>query len=270
MGEYSYHKIEHRMNNKHKLKSIIHIMNSKFHYSELYDLYDKNLSYRFCSGFLEDEIKTELALFPKYQHHYFPLSIKVENKEIIWKFSNNEIKKIGIFTRLTQTKPLDPFLNAFVLLLNKQPNIELHLFGNGDPEKEGINQFIRENNLINKIKLRGHQENMKQTAINENLNLVWFHSYYGVPGGFAGFEICSLGIPQLFWNFTKDHLVNTISAFPIYDNLNEFVNHSFEIINDKENAEMLSQEQFDALKQTRDINKFIGSLETLYSEIAKS
>jgi glycosyltransferase involved in cell wall biosynthesis len=267
MGEYSYKRIKNVMSDSDKKKSLIHIMNSKHQNPHIYDEFDKNAEYTFCSGFLEDEAKSELWGFTKYRHIFFPLSVKVENSEPLWMYSRAPPKKIGIFTRLTHTKPIDPFLYAFHLLLHNNPDLELHIFGDGDPEKSGVAKYAKHLNIETKVKFRGHQDDLKKAALEETLSLVWFHSYYGVPGGFAGFDICSLGIPQLFWNFTPDDAVKPNDAFPVYNKLLDFTAHSRDIIENKEKAEALSNSQFHAFLETRDINKFINSLESTYFKL---
>lgn len=267
MGEYSFHKISARLSHRHLMRSVIHIMNSKHQNPSVYKLYDIAQPYHFCSGFLEDEVKDELSVFEDYMHTYFPLCIHVSNSSPLWSFPESETKKIGVFTRITKTKPLDPFLFAFHLLQNQVPNIELHLFGQPDAEIERVNQAIHFLGISNKVCLHGHVPNMKQTALEEELSLVWFHSYYGVPGGFAGFDITSLGIPQLFWNFTHSKKDKFDPCFPVFSDLTDFVDRSKELLINKEKATVFSDMQFNRLIETRNSKDHISKLEDLYRKI---
>lgn len=267
MGEYSYHKISNGLSDRNLSRSVIHIMNSKHQNPALYNLYDTSQSYHFCSGFLADEIADELSVFDDYKHTYFPLFIHVSNSSPFWSFPASETKKIGVFTRITKTKPLDPFLFAFHLLQNRVPNLELHLFGQPDAEIERVNQAIHFLGINDKVSLRGHVSNMKQMALDEELSLVWFHSYYGVPGGFAGFDITSLGIPQLFWNFTHSKKDKIDPCFPVFSDLTDFVDRSKELLINKEKATAFSDMQFNRLIETRNSKDHISKLEDLYRKI---
>jgi glycosyltransferase involved in cell wall biosynthesis len=245
-------------------------MNTKYQSEILYQHFDKNKTYHFVSGFHDIELKYELSEFRNFMHAFLPLSIDVKDADIQWVYTDSPVKKIGIFTRLSSHKPLDPFIYAFHLLLEKFPDAELHVFGSGDPEKEGMAAYVRHLHLNDKVKFRGHAENLKETALNEKLSLVWFHAYHGIPGGFAGFDICTTGIPQLFWNFGTASESDMQHVFPMHHNLLSFVAKNTEILSDQKMAVTLSELQFHYIVNERNIQKHIGTLEELYFNIAKN
>jgi hypothetical protein len=131
-----------------------------------------------------------------------------------------------------------------------------------------MEKYVKHLKLEGKVKFRGHTDDIKKAAMTEKLNMVWFHGYHGVPGGFAGFDICTTGIPQIFWNFGSASVAEKKDIFPMYSDLEEFVKMSIELLSDQKASETLSHLQYDHVLQTRDIKRYILSLEKLYSSIA--
>lgn len=263
MGEYTYPHLERKMTERLKAKSRILITNSIFQKADIYKDYDKTRSYHFVSGFVESEIKVELKEFEHFQHTYIPISINLDDHGRLWSYKATRAPRIGIFTRLTYTKPLDPFIYAFHVLLDRIPDAELHIFGTGDPQKEGISKYIKHLGLKDKVKFRGHQTDLKKAAINEKLSAVWFHGYYGSPGGFAGFDICSIGVPQLFWDFSGIADENG-DIFPMYSNINAFADKTVRVLQNEAEADKLSQAQYQYIQEVRNIKKWIHNLEQLF------
>ncbi len=267
MGEYTY---IHSMPEKIRQKSLIHMMSAKFQDRFLYDKFDHDLFYNFCSPFNEDEIGYELSQFKKYHVVYLPLVLQINAENNTWKYQDSPVKKIGIFTRLNRYKPLDPFFYSFQLLLDKMPNCELHVFGNGDPRAEGMLDYLERLGLVDKVFFRGHQENIVQTALNEKLSLSWFQGYNNDrPAGYAGLDICTTGTPLICWDFHGYPQKKVNDTYPHYKNLNKFVEKSLEILTDKNQAENLSETQFTETIKTRDVNIYIQDLEREYLKIAK-
>lgn len=265
MGEYTF---IHSVPNQIKNKSLIHIMSARFQDDSIYKSFDFSRHYNFCSPFKEKEIVYELNQFENYNHTFIPLALKMDNDKNIWKFNRESVKKIGIFTRIDRYKPLDPFLYAFHLLLDKMPNCELHIYGNGDPKSEGIIDIIERLNIKEKVLFRGHQDNIVATVFEDNLSLSWFQGYNNDrPAGYAGIDICTTGLPLLCWDFhpNPNDTINVI--YPHYKNLNNFVAKSFEVLNHEEIATELSQIQFEETKKDRNIDLYIQILEDEYRRI---
>ena len=103
--------------------------------------------FHFVSGFHNGQIESELSEFSTFKHTYFNLNFKFENTPNKDAYLKSTSPKIGIFTRLTQAKPLDPFIYAFQLVLDQIPNAEFHIYGSGDPEKEGVSRYVNQLNL---------------------------------------------------------------------------------------------------------------------------
>jgi glycosyltransferase involved in cell wall biosynthesis len=266
IGEYLYPYVARFMNEKELDKTYISIHNSIFQHKENYDLYDKKQFYQFISSFKDGMYQIEFQSFENYSHVFFPLSIQIENSVFKTDYELKESVKIGIFTRLSHTKPLDPFLYAFQLILEKYPTAEFHIYGSGDPEKEGVMRIVKQLDLESKVIFRGHQEDLIATALADNLNLIWLHGYYGIPGGFSGFDICTTKIPQIFWDFSVSSDKFSDPRFPMYHQLSKFVAKSLEIIEDPSKAKDLAEVQYKYIDEEKNVQKFIHILESLLEE----
>lgn len=267
MGEYNFKEIYKYINNENKHKLLIHIQNSKYQVNNTYDAFPKDEQFHFVSGFHTDQIQYELSEFENYNHTYYNLNLKFENTFIKTEYKNSTVPKIGIFTRLTPAKPLDPFIYSFQLVLEQLPNAELHVFGSGDPKKEGVFRYVEQLKLENNIFFRGHQENILKTAVEENLDLVWLHGYHGLPGGWVGFDISTAKIPQLFWNFGSDAKTKFYPFFPIFNSVSGLANKSILILSNPTEAKKLAEEQFKYTDENYNIAKNIHVMENLYHSI---
>lgn len=266
IGEYTYPIIERWLDYELKSKSFIFVVNSINQLPTNYNLYNKELHYNFISGFQQDEINLEFHEFTHFKHHFFPLSISF-NKDISkWKPNENKQKRIGIFTRLTKDKPIDIFIFALHLLRDKGLDVVLNIYGNGDPAELGFDVTINSLSLRDHVVFKGHQSNLIETALNENLDLIWFHGYHNFPGGFASFDLSSIAIPQVFWNFTPSSNMNKYEQFPMYTNMNHFVDYSFEILNNPIAAFNLGIEQYNYINSNRNIKNTIGFLNPILDE----
>ncbi len=264
MGEYNYLKINKFLSDEIRKCTFIHIMNSKFQSNAIYDQFPKSDSYHFISGFREKQISWELAEFNNFKHTYFNLNFKLEKQYAKGDYKKSDTPKIGIFTRLTFTKPLDPFIEAFKSLRSKLPNAELHIYGGGDPSKEGVLSYVEKLSLESSVFFRGHQNHILKTAIEDNIDLVWFHGYHGMPGGFAGFDVSSAKIPQLFWDFGSAPGTKNYTFFPMFNNAEQLADYSLNVLNNPNDAKLLAEQQYDFIDANFNIDTNVHQIEELY------
>jgi glycosyltransferase involved in cell wall biosynthesis len=239
------------------------VMSSRFQ-GEHYRSLNKKLNYNIFSGFgKQEEISFEFEGFQKYIHHYFPLSIENLNEDQKqWKYNNIGAQKIGVFTRLSKAKPLDPFFYTFHLLQKNRPNLELHVFGAGDPNEAEYTRYIKHLDLKN-VYFRGHQVDIKSILNKENLNLVWFQGYLDRPAGYAGFDVALSGTPQLFWDFFtgENPMINRIdSIYPHFKSISELANATLSVLDNVECAEALAQKQFKDVLSNRSMEKNLNNI----------
>jgi len=263
VGEYLYPAISRFFREKDLEKTYVSIQNSIFQNPKNYLLFDKQKRYRFLSSFEDSMIQLELQEFSDFTHYFFPLSITIQEEFVKTDFEKTANPKIGIFTRLCNTKPLSPFFEAFRQLLESIPFAELHIFGTGDPQQEGMVDEIRALGIESAVFFRGHSYTMVETAVNENLTLTWMHSYYGIPGGFASFDLCTTKIPQLFWNFTPNFSVPDNVCYPMFNDTTTFVHETMQLLQHPEEAQKLGLLQFEDVTKHRDIAKNCRILEKI-------
>jgi glycosyltransferase involved in cell wall biosynthesis len=266
IGEYTYPDIERWLNDEINRKCYICIVNSIAQVPQNYALYNKSEAYKFISVFQDQEIEFEFEGFINYKHFYFPFSIDCNEKKALWKPNVHAKKRIGIFTRLTQHKPIDVFIFGLHLLKDKGIDVVLNVYGTGDPVECGFAGTIESLSLKENVVFKGHQENIIETAMNDNLDLIWFHGYHAFPGGFASFDLSSVGIPQVFWNFTPDLIIKDQDVFPMHSNLNEFVDQSYKILQDPQYALSLGLKQFNYLIENINIRHNIRLLESILEQ----
>lgn len=259
-GEWVYAKFKMIFNANSRKKCHISMLNSISQFPQNYAGFNKNDQFNFISAFNEEAVKFELQGFSSYKHFYFPLGINFSSDSPKWNSSSLNKKRIGIFTRLTKTKPIDPFIYAFQVLLSHDPNYELYIYGNGDPEQSGIMNHIRFLNLQDKIQFRGHQKEMIEVALKDEIGLTWFLGFHGMPAGFAGYDICSIGLPQLFWDLKPNESSNS-NVIPMYTNLVSLAEKTNDLFNNHEQADALSIAQYKYVKEEIDIASFIKSFE---------
>ena len=246
-------------------------MSAKFQNRDIYKNFDLEYNYNFVSGFHNREHFHEFDGFKKINHYYLPLLLNIPFEQKPWRFIDSSIKKIGIFTRLDKYKPLDPFFYSFQLLLEKLPTCELHIFGNGDPEKEGMTRYLKNLGITDSVFFRGHQDDIVETVLEENINLSWFQGHNNnKPAGYAGFDICTTGTPLICWDFMEKPFDPFNEIFPHYKSLTQLVAKSLELLTNSESAEKLSLQQFNQISFERNAVKNIHILEDIYTQILTS
>jgi glycosyltransferase involved in cell wall biosynthesis len=147
------------------------------------------------------------------------------------------------------------------LLLQELPNIELHVFGAGDYKEAEYDRYLNHLNLNEKVFFRGHQEDMKKTLNEENLNLVWFQGYLNRPAGYAGQDVSVTGTPMLLWDFYTgvNPNINDINyVYPHYKNIKIFKEESKKVLLDKKTADIVAKKQYFDVIETKNIKKNIN------------
>jgi glycosyltransferase involved in cell wall biosynthesis len=265
-GEYTFKKLQLLTDFPPEKEHKIFIVSSRFQGKWARD-FDKKCKYIFIDGSDNDEqVKWEFEGFEDYSHIFFPISLMPTDAYHKWKFRDLPNKKIGIFTRLSKTKPLDPFFYSFSILQEQFPSLELHVYGSGTPEGADYDRYINHLNLKN-VYFRGHRDNLKQSINEDELDLVWFQGYFNRPGGYAGFDVAMTGTPQLFWDFfigENEMINNTEFVYPHFKKVLPFCEATKEALFNKTFAERLSRDQFNDTMENRDMSKNIDLIMHLF------
>jgi glycosyltransferase involved in cell wall biosynthesis len=244
--------------------ALINILTAKFQGVDIYKNYDKKLYYHFISGFEPSILSNELSEFNNFKHTYFPLSLDSISFEGLIN-NGNEKLVIGIFTRLSAMKPLDPYFYALKLLLEQGLNVELRIYGAGNPEKLGFIRQLDYLYLKENVFFCGHTESIQQTLIKEHFDLIWFQAADSQIAGYAALEIALCSIPQVLWDFSYRGSESEVkNFFPSFTNISLFVNYNKKLLNSKEKLEELGMKQRQFVLEQHSIEKNIIILENIY------
>ena len=243
--------------------ALINILTARFQGVDIYKGYDRNLSYNFISGFDTDILRNELSEFTNFNHTYFPLSLDTKIFEVPSK--NKKKLIIGVFTRLSTMKPLDPYFYALKLLIEEDVNVQLHIYGAGDPKKNGFTRQLEYLYLTEHVVFCGHTDSIKDTLIEENLDLVWFQSANSQLAGYAAFEVALGAVPQVLWDFNYLKTVSEVlDYFKSFTNLTQFVSYTKELLLSEEKLTALGLKQQAFVVENHSVEKNIALLERRY------
>jgi glycosyltransferase involved in cell wall biosynthesis len=220
-------------NNIEPKNGFIHLLTAKFQdKKDIYEGLDKSYNYNFISSFTDDILKFELAGFDHYKHTYYPLCFETIPYEVPKIEKRDQPFIIAIFTRLSNMKPLDPYFFAIKLLSEKGVNVELHIYGAGDPEELGLIRQLKYLYIADKVKFTGHVESIPDKLKTAYIDLIWFQANNQLPAGYAALEITMSGLPQIFWDFSDLGLNNQVGEiFPSFTSLIAFVEFSEDLLN---------------------------------------
>lgn len=268
MGEYVYKSISHFIPKNYFKQINIFIMCARFQ-GEQYRDFSKDNSYLFITPFDDEkQVDYEFEGFKDYEHKTFPLSFDIDLSYLReLGVAKKTIKKIGIFTRLSKAKPLDPFFYSLHLILKQMPDVELHVFGSGDFKEAGFDKYLNHLHLQDKVFFRGHQENIKKSCFDENLDLIWFQGYKNRPAGYAGLDLCLTGVPLLLWDFyfgVNPNANKLEYIYPHFNSIDVFVESSIKVLQDINLAKQISKRQLNDVVSNRDIKKNIKTIETIF------
>lgn len=246
--------------------ALIHILTAKFQDDEdIYDSYDKEYPYHFVSSFSNEILSFELAGFKNYKHTYYPLCFETIPYKASVPEEGNQPFVIGVFTRLSKMKPLDPYFYAFKLLLEKGIDVELRIYGAGDPAAEGLLRQLQYLYLSDKVQFCGHLESIPNELKKNEIDLIWFQSNNQMPAGYAALEVAMSGLPQVFWDFSDMGWKHeTGEIFPSFINLTEFVNYSGDLLKKRENRVALGLQQKLYVLDNYSVQSNISIIENLF------
>ncbi|TDW47143.1 glycosyltransferase involved in cell wall biosynthesis [Flavobacterium sp. 270] len=245
---------------------IVHILTAKFQGIDIYKGFNKQLHYNFVSGFEPEILKYELNEFKTYKHTYLPLSL--ECKPFTAGFDPSRTRLvIGVFTRLSFMKPLDPYFYALKLLLEEGVDVELKIYGAGDPVALGFIRQLEYLYIKDRVFFCGHSDSITNTLCDEKFDLIWFQASNTQLAGYAALEIAIGGVPQVLWDFNKlDNKTETDTFFKSFTNLTKFVSYTKDLLSSKDKLKNLGLQQQDYVLEHHSITKNISLLDVIYAD----
>jgi glycosyltransferase involved in cell wall biosynthesis len=253
--------------NLHPENAFIHILTFGFQHPKMYEGYDKSVNYKFISPVTPGAVKKDLIDFNNYNFTYFPLCFETRPYDLIKKSRNSERFKIAIFTRLSAMKPLDPFFYSLKILLEQGVDVELNIYGSGNPSNLGMIKQLEYLYLKDYVKFMGHSDSIPGTLKENTPDLLWFQSANKEPGGYAAFEISMSGLPQLFWDFMDTGEKREIGEiFPSFTNINSFVAFTKQVLMSENLQKELGENQRQYVLKNYSIKNHIHILEELFDK----
>lgn len=132
----------------------------------------------------------------------------------------NVARSILFLSRFIPEKGIYELLEAFSLLANNFPEVTLVMAGDG-PERERMEQWVKEKGLIDRIKFPGYLRGKEKTQILLNSDIFVFPTYHGEGCPVSLLEAMAAGLPvvtteaggitDVFTNKENGVLLNNVS-----------------------------------------------------------
>lgn len=179
-----------------------------------------------------------------------------------WNFKKSDRLLIGTVGRLTDIKGYNRLLKVVQQLLKDGINLELWILGDGE-QKESLKKYIHENNLENRVRLLGFQNNPYKFIKNFNL-FVCSSKAEGFSLAIA--EAITLGIPVVSTNCAgPNELLNFGEFGMVVENNDQSLYLGIkELIS---NQELLNHYKFQALERQEifNIDSAIKEIEDIFN-----
>lgn len=111
-------------------------------------------------------------------------------------FQGTRAKFLASAGRLSRDKGFDILIKSFAIVSNSFPEFKLNIYGDG-PEKEDLQQLIKELKIENKVKLCGHVNNVAR-EVREACVFVLSSRSEGIPNVLL--EVMAAGVPCVATN----------------------------------------------------------------------
>jgi glycosyltransferase involved in cell wall biosynthesis len=255
---------------RHDQPVVIHAMSNRFQYA--YDPYDEfcpDREYRFVTWNVTQV--EEMAALRRATTFSWPLSMSFRDYPVLpVPPLNGGPLKIGIFTRLSREKPLEPLFASFAQLLSRV-DATLHVYGGGDATL--FADDIARLGISDRVYFEGHRENMTDTARRDDLSMCWLMSL-GTLLGYASLELAACGMPMVFWNYgswdTDRIRVETGGAVNAFSSVADFVAFSIECLMDHARLSEVGARLRQFVLDKHDIEKNIPELEDYYLGVVRN
>jgi glycosyltransferase involved in cell wall biosynthesis len=271
--EYDFCFVKDAISDLDKVMSYVMTARSQTLPRSQFEDYDRERVYTFVAGWDEVVQKNELSYFTKgHRLINVPLILDVSDyQHIEFHPSNEGVLRLGLFTRISPLKPVEPFLFALHLMVSKGLNVHLHHFG--AVADRGISAIMKDMllktihilGLEDRITFEGHAENIVEACADKGIGLVWQQGFMRHVGGYAGIELMLAGVPHAFFDFeTLDRSwPQGELPEPYFHDVVAFADFSERVLTNSTFATQLGQMQREHIMADRDVYRH---LPTLYAE----
>ncbi|MCH2223363.1 MAG: hypothetical protein MK066_01245 [Crocinitomicaceae bacterium] len=248
--------------------TIIHLLSWGIQYME--NPYESlpNRSYQFVTMIESQQDHVKETSFkhissPDFKFFNFPLILDLENRKNTYE-PNVETPIIGVFSRINFDQPTIMFLFAFHSLLKRLPNAKLYFYGKY--LEQSIYDFYLQTTKVlgieKSLHFKGHVPNLQETIIKDEITMGWMNIGNSTLG-YSSIEIASFGLPMTFFNIEKHDPSKIDDRLSVFNDMESFVEHSFEVISNEDKIKAESNKTHDFIISNHSAKKRIGELENL-------
>jgi glycosyltransferase involved in cell wall biosynthesis len=243
---------------------VIHAMSNRFQYAyDPYDQFGEDREYRFVAW--NSRQVEEMARLRCARIFEWPLSMNFRDYPALAPVvRERRPAKIGIFTRLSREKPLEPLFEAFARVRTRI-DATLHVFGRGRTSM--YDDALRALGVTDAVFFEGHRENMIDTVRRESLAMCWLMSLDSLLG-YASLELAACAMPMVFWNYgtsdTASIRAQTGGAVNAFNSVHEFADFALASLQDAGTLAALGGRLREFVVTRHDISRNIGALEEYY------
>lgn len=220
----NYYRVQQQVDDHPGL--VVHLMGNAIQYDhDMYHPLTPGKEYRFV---LFNSAQADDIAHVPCRTFVWPLAMNLGERPLLPRSARppGEPARIGVFTRLSDQKPIEPFLYALHELNQRLP-AELWVYGGGDPGL--FERCIRTLSLHDRVRFMGHSPDLVATLRDEQIDCCWLMSVDDTVG-YASIEIGSLGVPMVYWNWghrSHDEVLRaTHGAMHTFSSVLAFVDHA--------------------------------------------
>lgn len=247
---------------------VVHAMSNRFQYS--YDPYDelkRGASYRFVTW--NRAQSEDLSSVRGAEIFEWPLSMNFDGYASLPVDHGGKTARIGVFTRLSREKPLEPLLLCF-RELTEHIDATLHVYGRGNPSM--FASTLTRLGLGGRVTFEGHQHDMIATVRRDRLSMCWLMSL-GSFLGYSSIELAATGMPMLFWNYgttdTANIAAESAGAVRAFNSVRAFVDVARRCLTDQAALRKLGLSLQQFVRERHDIRKNIGVIQDYYRRLPR-
>ncbi len=276
--EYDFCFVKDAVSDLDKVMTYVMTASSQTHPRSQFEDYDRGRVYSFVAGWDEVMQKNELSYFTNgYRLINVPLILDISDfQPLNMDRATDGVLRLGLFTRISPLKPVEPFLFALHLMVSKGMNVHLHHFG--AVADRGISAITKDMLLktihilgIEKhITFEGHAENIAEACAEKGIGLVWQQGFMRHLGGYAGIELMLAGVPHAFFDFeTLDRSwPQGELPEPYFHDVNAFADFSQRVLMDGDFAKELGRMQREHIMAGRDVYRHLPALYAEFDRLA--
>ena len=205
----------------------------------------------------------------QFDFFQFPLILDLSDRENTYNV-HAEAPIIGVFSRINYDQPTIMFLFAFQLLLKRMPQAKMYFYGKAMTEQfqQFYNQTAEILGISDALEFKGHVPNLKKSIEEDKISMGWMNIGNSTLG-YSSIEISSFGLPVTFFNIDEHDPSKIDNRLNVFNDLESFVEHSFDVLSDEEKLKEESNKICDFIQTNHNTKVNIKHLENYFNKSIK-